>query len=108
MTCCIYKITSPSGKHYVGQSINYNKRMNDHKRHRKKKSLPKLYQAFKKYGFENFSFKILEECLPEQLNDKEIYWIEFYDSFENGYNATTGGQAKFFRSKETSYIHDFS
>ena len=37
-------------------------------------------------GVENFTFEILEECLPEELNDKEKYWIDFYNGVEYGYN----------------------
>jgi group I intron endonuclease len=102
MTCCIYRLISPSGKSYIGQSVDFDRRLIEHKSvMNKKKSLPKLYQAFKKYGFENFSIEILESCEPELLNEKETYWINHYDSCNNGYNCTTGGDSKFFRSKET-------
>lgn len=102
MTCCIYRLISPSGKSYIGQSIDFKRRLNEHKiGAEKKKNLPKLYQAFKKYGFENFSIEILEECSKDILNEREIYWINFYDSYNNGYNCTSGGDAKFFRTKET-------
>ena len=42
----------------------------------------------RKYGLENFEFSIIEYTSMEQLDEKERYWIEYYDS---GYNATTGG-----------------
>lgn len=56
-----------------------------------------LYKAMRKYGKENFSIEILEECSFEDLNDKEIYYIEKYNSYinnenSNGYNMTKGGQ----------------
>jgi len=101
MTCCIYRLISPSDKSYIGQSIRLDRRLIEHKQGAKKKVLPKLYQAIKKYGFENFQVEILEECEPELLNEREIYWISYYDSFYNGYNATSGGDANFLRSKET-------
>jgi hypothetical protein len=47
-----------------------------------------------KYGSENFSIKELEECPLEELNDKEVYWIEKLGSFKYGYNATIGGDGK--------------
>ena len=47
-----------------------------------------------KYGIENFSIETIEECLPEESSEKEKYWIEYYSSFKNGYNATTGGDGK--------------
>lgn len=50
-----------------------------------------LSRAFRKYGIENFSFEILEECSKEDLDDKEVYYISKYDSYFNGYNQTTGG-----------------
>ena len=50
-----------------------------------------LSRAFRKYGIENFSFEILEECSKEDLDDREIYYISKYDSYFNGYNQTTGG-----------------
>lgn len=45
-----------------------------------------LYRAFRKYGIENFSFEILEECKEEELRDKEIYWINKLDALNLGYN----------------------
>lgn len=94
MSCGIYKITNNiNQKVYIGQSIDINRRWRSHKNFNEylQGHYP-LYQAFKKYGLENFSFEIIEECLPQELNDKEIYWIHFYNSYYNGYNQTTGGQ----------------
>lgn len=45
----------------------------------------------RKYGIDNFKFSVLEECDKEDLNEKEKYWIEKYDSYNNGYNNTCGG-----------------
>jgi len=36
----------------------------------------------------------LEECLPEESSDREVYWIEKLDTYHNGYNATYGGDGK--------------
>lgn len=47
-----------------------------------------------KYGINNFTIEQVEECLPEELNGREEYWIEYYNSFKNGYNATIGGDGK--------------
>lgn len=49
--------------------------------------------AICKYGIENFDFSILEQCNIEQLDEKERYWIAYYDSYNNGYNRTPGGKA---------------
>lgn len=50
-----------------------------------------LYRAFIKYGISNFFIEQIEECPNENLDEREIFWINYYNSFENGYNATRGG-----------------
>jgi hypothetical protein len=47
--------------------------------------------AIHKYGIKNFDFNILEVCSIEQLDERERYWISYYDSYNNGYNRTPGG-----------------
>ena len=95
--CGIYKITNlVNGKSYIGQSIDIHRRWYEHKRDSKLSSVQAtypLYRAFQKYGIENFSFEILEETTKEELNKKERYYIQLYDSYNNGYNQTLGGQA---------------
>lgn len=60
----------------------------------------KLYNAFRKYGIENFYIELLEENIPiEELNDREIFYIEKYDSYENGYNSTKGGDGRVINKK---------
>lgn len=55
----------------------------------------KLYNAINKYGRDKFYFEILEENIPlSQLNEKEIRYIAHYDSFNNGYNSTKGGDGR--------------
>ena len=92
----IYVITNKiNGKQYVGQSTNLQKRWYDH---RTKSTHPwkpdeyrnLLYCEIRKYGLDNFEFEVLEECEKEQLNEKEIYWIEKLDTYNNGYNNTPG------------------
>ena len=53
----------------------------------------KFWNAIKKYGWDNFDHEILEKNIPtpEEANEREKYWIEQFDSFKNGYNATIGG-----------------
>ena len=93
MNCGIYKITNILNKKcYIGQSINIPLRWRHHRSFSLKESNYPLYRAFKKYGIENFTFEILEECLPSELNEKEIYWIKFFNSYNEGYNQTFGGQ----------------
>ena len=52
-----------------------------------------LYRAFKKYGKDSFKWDILEECSNDLLKEREIYWIEYYNTYENRehYNETPGG-----------------
>lgn len=47
-----------------------------------------------KYGCDNFHIELVEECPIESLSEREIYWIDFYNSYKNGYNATLGGDGK--------------
>lgn len=94
----IYKITNNINKHcYIGQSIHIEKRWEEHKNkyNWQRESNKPLYLAFQKYGLENFTFEIIEECNQEQLNIKEQYWIDYYDSYKNGYNLTCGGETNF-------------
>ena len=44
-----------------------------------------------KYGLEHFSFEILEKCPKDSLNSREMFYIEKFDTFHNGYNMTIGG-----------------
>lgn len=85
--CGIYRITSPSGKVYIGQSINIIKRWWQHKRSNTNKQ-PKLYSSFKKYGIEAHIFEIKEECRIEILNERERHWEDFYEVISiNGLNC---------------------
>lgn len=85
----IYKITNKiNGKIYVGQSNDIERRFSEHKYRNKLQ----IDIAIQKYGKENFTFEVLEECPIEQLNNREMYWIKTLKSFENGYNNTTGGE----------------
>lgn len=88
----IYKIQNLiNGKIYIGQSVHIKARFNAHKSEARNGNTRPLYNAIRKYGVENFSFEVIEECSKEKLNEREIYWIKKYDSFHNGYNLTPGG-----------------
>ena len=82
----IYKITSPNNKIYIGQSVDIYKRWNYHKKLYSNDS-PKLYYSLKKYGSENHIFEILETCKINELNIKERFWQEFFNSIEIGLNC---------------------
>lgn len=93
----IYKITNKiSGKIYIGQSRDIERRIAEHKRHYKREDLRKckpLYKAMWKYGPDNFLFETLEETSIEDLSEREKYYIELYKSNNRfiGYNVTEGG-----------------
>jgi group I intron endonuclease len=72
----IYKITSPSGKVYIGQSIDIDKRWEGHKQYNG--IGPKLKNSYIKYGFEAHIKDNIEECSIEQLNERETYWKQIY------------------------------
>lgn len=97
MACGIYKITNLiNNKCYIGQSINIEKRWTNEKcsafNPKDESYNTALSRAFRKYGINNFSFSIIEECSREELNEKEKKYIEYYDSHYNGYNSTDGGE----------------
>jgi group I intron endonuclease len=74
----IYKIISPSGKVYIGQSINIEKRKKQYIKLDKTCIGPKLYNSLIKYGFNNHIFEIIEECSIGYLDEKEVYWKQYY------------------------------
>ena len=91
---CIYLITNPfNGKVYVGQTIDYKRRMKTHEKSGKN-SKQYFSRAIHKHGWENFTKEILIDDVPEEdLDNLEINYIAFYESFnrEKGYNRTKGG-----------------
>jgi len=75
----IYKITSPSGRIYVGQSRDIKTRFNRYKKmHKSNSTQIRLWRSFKKYKPENHKFEIIERCEIENLNEKERYWQDKY------------------------------
>lgn len=89
--CGIYKITSPSGKIYIGQSKNIEQRFGQYRR-LQCKNQKALYNSLIKYGVENHIFEIIIECLLEELNYNELKYIEKIGSYKNGLNMTKGGE----------------
>lgn len=87
--CGIYKIISPSGRIYIGQSININFRWEQYKKLQACNKQILLFRSFKKYGVENHVFEILEECKEAILNSRERYWQEYYNvlDFKKGLNC---------------------
>lgn len=99
----IYKITSPSGRIYVGQTFDMRKRLNSH-RHSMKSKRGKhilLINSFNKYGFDEHEFEIIEiieNCDAITLNERESYWIKKLNTFNMdnimGMNMTLGGEGQ--------------
>ena len=93
----IYKITNKvDNKIYIGQTVKTaEKRFQQHKNNSNKSYFSQivLYKAFNKYGIDNFICEQIEEVPNELLDEREKYWIEYYDSYFNGYNSTLGGRA---------------
>lgn len=90
----IYKITNRvNNKVYIGQTrFTVEHRFKQHlKNHNIEHRTQPLYLAFAKYGIDNFYVETLEECPVDKLDEREIFWIAKYDSFNHGYNATLGG-----------------
>lgn len=100
----IYKIIAPNGKIYIGQTNNFKKRKSAYKTYRFKNQI-KLWNSCQTHNWNPIdTFEIIEEILFEKdrffLNEREVYWISFYDSFNNGLNCTPGGMV-FEVSEET-------
>ena len=92
----IYKISNNiNNKIYIGKTnLTIEKRFKEHCSDAFKDRNEKrpLYAAMRKYGIENFSIEKIEET--NNPEERETYWIEYYGSFKNGYNATMGGDGK--------------
>jgi group I intron endonuclease len=85
----IYKITNPSNKVYIGQSTDVFKRWK-HYSYLDCNQQPGLFNSFNKYGYNNHTFEIIEECLLEHLDEREIYWGEYYNVLNEGLNCRLG------------------
>ena len=92
----IYKITNTiNSKSYIGQTIqNVKERFYQHCATKCSKAVSNMaiHRAIKKYCKSNFTVEVIEEIDSANLNDRERYWIKYYNSYNNGYNSTKGGQ----------------
>lgn len=91
----IYLITNKiNNKKYVGKTTqSIEKRWEEHISDSKKErcEIRPLYRAIRKYGIENFIIKEIEKGSADILSEREQYWIQYYNTYEDGYNATLGG-----------------
>lgn len=94
-TMIIYKIVnSKNSKVYVGKTErSLSIRFNEHIQLSKNSDRP-LYRAMRKHGVKNFNIEKLEVCDESNIDEREVHWINFYNSYKNGYNATKGGEGK--------------
>lgn len=103
----IYKIINDiNNKVYIGQTTNsIEERFKEHLLDAKKTKCEKrpLYDAINKYGPEHFYIEEIEKCPDNQLQEREIYWIAYYRGYEDGYNATHGGDGKTLYDHEAIY-----
>ena len=102
----IYKITNiDNNKVYIGQSKNIINRLQNHKNAliKNKHFNWHLQNAWNNYGESKFTFSIIEQCNVDDLDEREMYWINYYNSHNriNGYNKTLGGKGPI------GYKHDY-
>lgn len=75
---------------YIGQAKNIRERFREHLKCGLGIDTPaanKLYQAMLQEGIDNFTFELLEECATANLNEKESFYIDLYNSYDYGYNS---------------------
>lgn len=100
---CIENVIN--GKKYIGCSTNIEYRWKNHKRELKKRmhANDHLQKAYDKYSEENFKYYVIEECPEEELFEKEVQYIELYQTKDGnfGYNLSAGGQGTLHPREET-------
>lgn len=105
-----------NGKWYIGKSKNLYNRYCDHKNDWKAHQEKQFYKAINKYGWDSFNYFILKEYqeIPsdEELSEAEEYYIQYYNSYKNGYNATEHSSGGFVskeqKEKCTQYLKELN
>jgi group I intron endonuclease len=102
----IYKILSPSGRLYIGQTQNLRKRINAYKCDvRKDRKDIKLHNSLRKYGWDAHVLEVIEEVADELMDEREIYWIAelktYCYKYPEGLNMTEGGDGQ-----RSTWMHD--
>lgn len=91
----IYMWTSPSGKSYIGQTTDLDRRYNAFLRFDKHYAGDKIDKARRKYNnADEWTYMVLECCGIDALDEREIYYIRMYNTMNNGYNCESGGNGK--------------
>jgi group I intron endonuclease len=84
----IYKITSPTKRVYIGQSIDIERRFKAYQNIKKSKGQTAIHNSFKKHGIEKHIFTVILECEITELNDKERYYQDLFQCIgKNGLNC---------------------
>nr|DAI62929.1 MAG TPA: intron associated endonuclease [Caudoviricetes sp.] len=101
-TYYIYKATNKiNGKSYVGQTCDFHSRVWQHQRCYEKEDCD-FHRAIKKFGFDNFSWEIIETCESEdRACELEKYYIEKFNTYRDGYNMTKGGKGAPYHNART-------
>ncbi len=106
----IYKLISPSGKCYIGQTnktanVRFKQHVTAWKRNTSRQGIPsKLFNAFTKYEPESWTLEVLEENIEtDAIDKKEQAYIEQFDTTSNGYNISRGGGSKKSSSNELQH-----
>ena len=98
-------LNKANGKIYIGQSIDYKRRLKHHKNAlmRNAHHNQHLQSSWNKYGKSVFEFALLEPCSVENLDESEVWWIDFFDSTNDkkGYNLENGGSSNYNCSEST-------
>lgn len=84
-----------TGMSYIGQTVDFKNRKSRHIKdafRQREKDTSVFHKSILIHGAESFDWKILEECSKDKLDDRERYWIQYYDTYNNGYNMTLGGE----------------
>jgi group I intron endonuclease len=97
----IYMITNMDGKIYIGQSKDIFNRFHQYFREDYRVMGVKLINSMKLYGSDNHFYEVVEECNINDLDNKEKYYINLYNSKENGLNSTIGGNGLITHSIES-------
>lgn len=94
-THSIYRIVCfPTGKVYVGRTINPAERKTSHFSSLKSNRHINTYlqASYNKYGKGSFYFEVIEKGIPtSQAPEREMYWVAHFDSYRNGFNGNPGG-----------------
>ncbi len=105
----IYKATNKiTGKSYIGFDSAWPSRKERHQENANYNREGKFYDSIRKHGWENFEWSIIYQSQDKYhtLNIMEPYFIKEYDTFNNGYNMTGGGEGCFGATKNKIWIND--